>query len=189
MHKHLVLGLILGGLSVSAQANNWLNAATAVLGAKNAAVMDQAEANIEKSRAQANAAVARADAGYASNFNTASQQQNSVYSTSYLKTLGCTDLAVEARSFERTLESAQIAHNQATAQANNPVSKLAGLASGALSAFAGQSESIARASQITSALSGNNAQNNAASSQVTAETAQANLENIRIYQKAKKCSI
>ncbi|WP_347460910.1 hypothetical protein ABEF79_02590 [Acinetobacter sp. ANC 7454] len=153
MYKKLALSLMLGGLSLSVSAGSWLEAATTVLGAKNGAIMDQAEANIERSRAQANAAVARADAAYASNYNAASQKNNSVYSTSYLKTLDCTDLAVEAKSFERTLAAAQAAQEQANAQANNPVSRFAGLASGALSAFAGQSESVARASKITSALS------------------------------------
>ncbi|MEK5770034.1 hypothetical protein VXE29_05175 [Acinetobacter variabilis] len=151
--------------------------------------MDQAEANMERSRAQANAAVARADRAYASNYNNASNQNNGVYSTKYLKGLDCTDLAVEARSFERTLEASQNALNQANAQANNPVSKLAGIASGALSAFAGQSQTVARATEITNAFTGNNNQNNIAASQADADVALANLENIRIYQKAKKCSI
>lgn len=189
MFKQIILSTTLAVSSFSIQAASWLEAAAAVMGAKNGAIMDQAEANMERSRAQANAAVARADRTYAFNYNNASQQNNSVYSTAYLKGLDCTDLAVEARSFERTLEASQNAQNQANAQANNPVSKLAGIASGALSAFAGQSQTVARASEITNAFSGNNNQNNLAASQADADVALANLENIRIYQKAKKCTI
>ncbi|MGE8649330.1 MAG: hypothetical protein ACN6NL_05330 [Acinetobacter sp.] len=183
MFKRIILSTTIAALSFSTQAGSWLEAATAVMGARNGAIMDQAEANMERSRAQANAAVARADRAYASN------QNNGVYSTTYLKGLDCTDLAVEARSFERTLEASQNALNQANAQANNPVSKLAGIASGALSAFAGQSQTVARATEITNAFTGNNNQNNIAASQADADVALANLENIRIYQKAKKCSI
>ncbi|ANF81062.1 hypothetical protein A3K93_01875 [Acinetobacter sp. NCu2D-2] len=187
MYKQLLLSTLLAGVSLSVSAGNWLEAATSVLGAANGRVMDQAEANIERSRAQANAAIARADAAYASNYNTASQQNNSVYSTSYLKTLDCTDLAVEAKSFERTLAAAQAAQEQAAAQSNNKIAKFAGLANGALSAFAGQSDSAARLSKITGAFTGNNTQSNAPSDEVV-DVALANLENIRIYQKAKKCS-
>lgn len=187
MYKQILLSILLGGVSLSASAASWLEAATSVLGAKNAAIMDQAEANMERSRAQANAAVARADAAYASNYNPASQNNNSVYSTSYLKTLDCTDLAVESKSFERTLAAAQAAQEQAAVQSNNKISKLAGLTTGALSAFAGQSDSAARLSKITGALSGNTAQTNAPSDEVV-DVALANLENIRIYQKAKKCN-
>lgn len=183
MFKRIIFSTTIAALSFSTQAGSWLEAATAVMGARNGAIMDQAEANMERSRAQANAAVARTDRAYAYN------QNNGVYSTTYLKSLDCTDLAVEARSFERTLEASQNALNQANAQANNPVSKLAGIASGALSAFAGQSQTVARATEITNAFTGNNNQNNIAASQADAEVALANLENIRIYQKAKKCSI
>lgn len=189
MFKRIIFSTTIAALSFSTQAGSWLEAATAVMGARNGAIMDQAEANMERSRAQANAAVARADRVYASNYNNASNQNNGVYSTTYLKGLDCTDLAVEARSFERTLEASQNALNQANAQANNPVSKLAGIASGALSAFAGQSQTVARATEITNAFTGNNNQNNIAASQADADVALANLENIRIYQKAKKCSI
>jgi len=186
MFKRIILSTTIAALSFSTQAGSWLEAATAVMGARNGAIMDQAEANMERSRAQANAAVARADRAYASNYNNASNQNNGVYSTTYLKGLDCTDLAVEARSFERTLEASQKAFNQANAQANNPVSKLEGIA---LSAFAGQSQTVARATEITNAFTGNNNQNNIAASQADADVALANLENIRIYQKAKKCSI
>ncbi|HJF28373.1 MAG TPA: hypothetical protein K8V79_09055 [Acinetobacter lwoffii] len=185
MFKRIILSTAIITLSFSTQASSWLEAATAVMGARNGAIMDQAEANMERSRLQANTAVARADRAYASNYNHASNQNNGVYSTTYLKGLDCTDLAVEARSFERSLEASQHALNQA----NNPVSKLAGIASGALSAFTGQSQTVARATEITNAFTGNNNQNNIAASQADADVALANLENIRIYQKAKKCSI
>lgn len=189
MLNRIILSCAITGLSFSVHANSWLEAATAVLGAKNGVIMDQAEANIERSRAQANAAIAGADRAYASNYNHASQRNNSVYPTSYLKGLDCTDLTVEARSFERTLEAAQLVQDQANAQANNPVSKLAGIATGALSAFAGQSKSVSRVTEITSSFAGQNNQNSFAASQADTDVALANLENIRIYQKAKKCSI
>ncbi|WP_180124054.1 hypothetical protein [Acinetobacter sp. YH12097] len=165
-----------------------LDAAVAVMGAKNGAIMDQAEARMNQSRQEAANAVAQADRGYASNFNQANQTNNSVYSTSYLKTLDCTDLSVERKTFERTLEASQQALSQAPAQQNNQVSKWAGLAGNALSAFSGQSETAARMGQFATAFSSNkNTQQDSSSAQQAMEIAQANLDNIDIYRQAKKC--
>lgn len=175
-------------LSVTSQAGI-LDIATGIMGAQNAAIMDQAEARMNQSRADANAAVARADAGYASNYNQASNMNNGVYSTSYLKTLDCTDLAVEKKSFERTLNAAQQSADQANLQANNGISKFAGLAGSALSAFSGQSDTVSKMSQIASSLSAKDSQHTANTSQQAVEIAQANLDNIAIYEKAKKCKI
>ena len=75
-------------ISLSSQAG-LLDAAVAVMGAKNGAIMDQAEARMNQSREEAAYAVAQADRAYAANANPASNTNNSVYSTGYLKTLKC----------------------------------------------------------------------------------------------------
>lgn len=181
-YKKLFLSCGIFCLPLAAQAN-WIEAATAVLGAKNAAAVNQAEAQMNQSRLAAANAVKQADKAYYGNL-----QQNQVYSTSYLKTLDCTDLAVEAKAAQRTLAQAEISSSQANAQANNPVSKWAGFAGSALSAFSGQSETVSKASQIANAFSGQNAQQDLSASQQSLEIALNNLDNIQIYQKAKKCA-
>ena len=176
-------------ISLSSQAG-LLDAAVAVMGAKNGAIMNQAEARMNQSREEAAYAVAQADRAYAANANPASNTNNSVYSTSYLKTLDCTDLAVERKTFERTLEASNAVATQVSVQQNNQMSKWAGLAGNALSAFAGQSETAGRMGQFANAFAGtNNTQTNTASAQQAAEVAQANIDNIKIYQSAKKCKI
>lgn len=186
MLKKLLLSTAIFTLSITSQAG-LLDLATGIMGAHNGAIMDQAEARMNQSRAAANAAVAQADAAYASQYNQASHMNNGVYSTSYLKTLDCTDLAVERKSFERTLNAAQQSAEQANLQANNGISKLAGLAGSALSAFSGQSNTASKMSQIASSFSAKDSQQTAILSQQAAEVAQANLENIAIYETAKKC--
>ncbi|NHC03540.1 hypothetical protein G9F31_07120 [Acinetobacter sp. 187] len=188
MLKKIILSTAVFTLSATSQAG-LLDLATGIMGAQNGAIMDQAEARMHQSRAAANAAIARADAGYASNYNQASNMNNGVYSTSYLKTLDCTDLAVERKSFERTLNAAQQSADQANVQANNGISKFAGLAGSALSAFSGQSNTASKMSQIASSFSGKDSQQTAVSSQQAVEVAQANLDNIAIYETAKKCKI
>ena len=189
MLKKTLLVCTMGLLPLSSQAG-LLDAAVAVMGAKNGAIMDQAEARMNQSREEAAYAVAQADRAYATNANPVSTTNNSVYSTSYLKTLDCTDLAVERKTFERTLEASNAAAVQATTQQNSQMSKWAGLAGNALSAFAGQSETAGRMGQVANAFAGtNNNQTNAASAQQAAEVAQANIDNIKIYQSSKKCKI
>lgn len=189
MLRKLLFVCTVSALTFNAHAG-LLDAAVAVMGAQNGAIMDQAEARMNQSRAQAASAVAQADRGYSSNFNQASNSNNSVYSTSYLKTLDCTDLAVEKKTFERTVEASELAASQATAQQNNKISKWAGLAGNTLSAFAGQSETAGRMGQLATAFSGNkNVQTDAATAQQTLEVARANLDNIEIYRQAKKCKI
>lgn len=203
MYKSLMLTCAIGALSMSAQANSWLDVATAVLNAKNGNAAAEAESNLDRSRAQANAAIALANAHALANQNqipavnnvapvvNAATSNNGIYTTSYLKTLDCTDLTVEARSFERTIDAAYKQTNAAnTATPVNSIAKFAGIASGALSAFGGQSESLSRVTEITSALAGNPAQPQAAGNVITQtayDNAVTNLENIRIYQKAKQC--
>lgn len=183
----LILGISLASIGVHAK--GWLDVATSVMSAQNTAVMDQAEARMNQSQAQANAAVARADQGYASNYNQASNQNNGVYSTGYLKSLDCTDLAVEKRTFERTLGASEASVSQ---NSTNGLSKWAGVAGTALNALSGQSETLGKMGQIASSFSGQNnnaqAQATVASGQVSIETARANIENIEIYQNAKKCN-
>ena len=184
----LIIGMSL--VSIGTYAKGWLDVATSVMGAQNAVVMDQAEARMNQSQTQANAAIARADQGYTSHYNQTSNQNNSVYSTGYLKSLDCTDLAVEKRTFERTLEASETSVSQ---NSTIGLSKWAGVAGTALNAFSGQSETLGKMGQIANSFSGQNnntqAQANVASGQVSIETARANIENVAIYQNAKKCNL
>ena len=183
MLKKVIMTLGVCVLPLAAQAG-WMDVATAALGAQNGALLDQAQARLAQSQLEANAAVAQV------NTTQVAENNNGVYSTKYLKTLDCTDLAVEAKAFERTLEAAQSNYAQGSALANNSVTKFAGLAGSALSAFAGQSTTAAKMSQVTNALTGgNSAQQTVNNAQQSAEVATVNLENIAIYQKAKKCNI
>lgn len=154
------------------------------------AILDQAEAQIPANRAYATSVINQVDARQAqqSQLNQSNLVKDTIFTTSYLKTLDCTDLSVEAKGAQRIIDTAQ---SQATTtnQGSN-LSKFAGLASSTLSAFSGQSETISKASQIASALTGQNQQVSTNTiSQQSYDNAVANLDNISIYQKAKKCKI
>ena len=116
------------------------------------------------------------------------------FSTYDLRSMDCPSLAVEKANSKRALDKAneQIANLniQAQAPANN-VSKWAGLASGALSAFSGNSKSAAKAADVAYSLSGNDQTEQVAGNleyyKQVQENAQSNIDNIVIYQDAKKC--
>lgn len=102
-------------------------------------------------------------------------------STSELKSMDCATLSVEKANANRVLASS---NSNATGKT---VSKWAGLASSALSAFGGHSETAAKAGGFA-----NNVSTQSGSGQIDPQLvsdAQANVENIGVYQKSKKCSI
>lgn len=122
----------------------------------------------------------------------ASTFANEKLSTSELKSMDCPTLAVEKADAKRSLETVE--KNLANAQAQSgskTVSKWAGLAGGALSAFSGNSEKVARTSEVLGNMSQtdtSDASNVELQQQIKAN-AQANIENIGIYQGSKKCKI
>lgn len=117
------------------------------------------------------------------------------FTTTELKAMDCASLAVEKNEAKREIAAADSNISAAQAQAQAPgkaISKWAGIASGALSAFGGNSEKAAKAGQIANELSGEPAAtdaNNIELQQQYKATAQANLDNIAIYQSSKKCKI
>lgn len=170
-----------------------LDIAVATLGANNAAIMDQAEAQIPQSRAQAAYAIQRADQIYQNQLNRTNQYNSSqtynnqpqatyntdgTYTTQYLRSLDCAELAVSSRQMVRFLDN-QGYTGQNTVSEKDALK--AGLATAALSIFAGQNNS--NAANLASAFTGQ-AQNSA-----EIDVAVANLENIQIYQDSKRCSV
>lgn len=124
----------------------------------------------------------------------AEETSNKPFTTTELKAMGCADLSVEQANAKRALAEADknIANINANAQApGKAVSKWAGIASGALTAFGGNSESAAKANQIASNLAGEDKSDagNLTLQQEIKAKAQANIDNIAIYQKSKKCKI
>ena len=120
---------------------------------------------------------------------------NKPFSTTELKAMACADLSVEQANAKREIASADknIANINANSQApGKSISKWAGIASGALTAFGGNSESAAKASNIASNIAGpedtSDAGNLTLQQEIKAK-AQANIDNIAIYQKSKKCKI
>ena len=122
----------------------------------------------------------------------ASETTSQKLSTSELKAMDCATLAVEKANAKRSLEAAD--KNLAAAQTQTPgksLSKWAGVASGALTAFGGNSEKAAKANQ---ALSGFNNEDTSEAGNVELQSkikadSQANIDNIAIYQGSKKCKI
>ncbi len=126
--------------------------------------------------------------------STASFAYTEQLSSSELKSMDCATLAVEKSNAKRAAETADKNIQALSAQAQAPgnaLGKWAGLAGNALSAFGGHSEKATRASQVAQSLSGSEqAEESAANLSVQQETkanAQANLENIAIFQNSKKC--
>ena len=118
---------------------------------------------------------------------------NEKLATSELKAMDCATLSVEKSNAKRDIETADknIANINTQAPAKT-VSKWAGLASSALGAFGGQSETAAKASSIAADVAGT--ENTSDSSNLSVQqqnktNAQANMDNISIYQKAKKCKM
>lgn len=95
------------------------------------------------------------------------------FSTSELKEMDCATLAVEKANAERALKNA--------ATPSGKLKKFAGFASKTLNSFGGDSEKAAKASNVANNIAGEES--------MSAEDAQANIENISTYQKGKNCKI
>ena len=93
------------------------------------------------------------------------------FSTAELKEMDCATLSVEKANAERALKNAEAPSGK--------LKKFAGLAGKTLSSFGGDSEKAAKANNIANNIAGEEG--------MSAEDAQANIENISTYQKSKKC--
>ena len=102
-------------------------------------------------------------------------------STSELKNMDCDALAVEKANANRVLACSN--SNAAT----KTISKWASLASSALSSFGGDSEVATKAGGFANKVA-NQSEAEQKDAQLFAD-AQANVENISIYQKSKKCNL
>ena len=115
------------------------------------------------------------------------------FTTTELKALSCTDLSVEKANAKRELAAAERnITNIQTDTPNKTISKWAGVAGGALSAFGGKSEHAAKAKDMANNLAGSedtSDENNLKLQQALKNKAQTNIENIETYQKSKKCKI
>ena len=115
------------------------------------------------------------------------------FTTTELKSLSCTDLSVEKANAKRELAAAERnITNIQTDTPNKTISKWAGVAGGALSAFGGKSEHAAKAKDMANNLAGSedtSDENNLKLQQALKNKAQTNIENIETYQKSKKCKI
>ncbi len=125
----------------------------------------------------------------------ANENTNKAFSTTELKAMSCADLSVEQANAKRELAEAEknIANINANAQSPaKAVSKWAGLASGAISAFAGNSEKAAKVGQIAQNIAGEEDSSDAGNltlQQAIKAKAQTNIDNMTVYQKSKKCKI
>jgi hypothetical protein len=115
-------------------------------------------------------------------------------STSELKSLDCTSLAVEKANAVRDFDNADQQLNSLNAASSAPanaVSKWAGLAGNALSAFSGNSDTAARASNAARNMSNQNPQTDNSyelnKQREIKNNAKANVENITIFQTSKGC--
>ena len=102
-------------------------------------------------------------------------------STTELKSMDCAALAVEKANASRVLSSSE------TKATGKTISKWAGLASSALSSFGGDSEVATQAGGFANKVA-NQSEAEQKDAQLFAD-AQANVENISIYQKSKKCNL
>lgn len=113
--------------------------------------------------------------------------------TSELKSMDCATLSVEKSDAKRSLATAEQNITAASTQTQGKsISKWAGMASGALSAFGGNSDKAAKANQVANSLAGQQDTSDASNVQLQQQikaTSQANIDNIGIYQGSKKCKI
>ena len=113
------------------------------------------------------------------------------HTTKELKAMDCTTLSVEKANSQRALTEAE----KNIVAINSPaksVSKWAGVASKALGAFGGNSETAAKAGQVASNVAGLDDSAEAGDIKIQEKNksnAQSNIENITTYQKSKKCKI
>lgn len=113
------------------------------------------------------------------------------HTTKELKAMDCTTLSVEKANANRALTEAE----KNIVSINSPaksVSKWAGVASKALGAFGGNSETATKAGQVATNIA--SLDNSAEAGDINVQeknknNAQANIDNITTYQKSKKCKI
>lgn len=123
----------------------------------------------------------------------ASESTSLKLSTAELKAMDCATLSVEKSNAKRAVEAAD--KNITAAQTQTPaksLNKWAGVATGALTAFGGNSERTAKASQIASNFSGQDDTSDAGNVELQQKIkteSQTNIENITVYQGSKKCKI
>lgn len=114
-------------------------------------------------------------------------------SSKELKAMDCATLSVEKSNAKRSFEAAD--KNITAAATQTPaksLSKWAGVASGALSSFGGNSEKATKAGQFANNIAGEQDTSDASNVELQQKikaTSQANLDNIAIYQGSKKCKI
>lgn len=102
-------------------------------------------------------------------------------STTELKSMDCAALAVEKANASRVLSTSE------TKATGKTISKWAGLASSALNAFGGGSDTASKAGGFANKVSTESDLGQVDTQLMT--DAQANIENIAIYQNSKKCSV
>lgn len=113
-------------------------------------------------------------------------------STTELKAMDCATLSVEKSNAKQSLESAEKNLSNINAQSQNPAAKVgkwAGVASGALTAFGGGDSKVGKLATAVASTEDKSDANNLELQQKIKSDSEANLKNISIYQKSKKCKI
>ena len=113
------------------------------------------------------------------------------HTTKELKAMDCTTLSVEKANSQRALAEAEKNITALNSPAKS-VSKWAGVASKALGAFGGNSETAAKAGHIANNVASLDDSSEAGDIKVQEKNknnAQSNIDNISTYQKSKKCKI
>ena len=113
------------------------------------------------------------------------------HTTKELKAMDCTSLSVEKANAQHALAEAE-KNITAINSPGKQVSKWAGVASKALGAFGGNSETAAKAGQVATNIAGLDDSANAGNIKVqeaNKNNSQANINNISSFQKSKKCKI
>ena len=122
----------------------------------------------------------------------AAESTSQKLSTTELKAMDCATLSVEKSNAQQSLDAADKNLANINAKAQDPsakVSKWAGIAGGALSAF-GKGDS--KAGQLANSVAGQQDTSDASNPDIQQKLkadSQANLNNIAVYQKSKKCKI
>lgn len=122
----------------------------------------------------------------------AAESASQKLSTSELKAMDCATLSVEKSNAQQSLDAADKNLANINAKAQDPsakVSKWAGIAGGALSAF-GKGDS--KVGQLANSVAGQPDTSDASNPDIQQKLkadSQANLNNIAVYQKSKKCKI
>lgn len=122
----------------------------------------------------------------------AAESTSTKLSTSELKAMDCATLSVEKSNAKSNLATADKNISNINAKAQDPsakVAKWAGIAGGAMGAFG---KGNTKAGQVATAIAGSDDTSDASNLDVQQKLksdSQANLDNISVYQKSKKCKI